>query len=426
MKWGKPILLLVILLVILLYPGDVQGDIPSNDSLQFMPQLGPFIPIWIDAMDNISPSVAYNPLHDEYLVVWVTKQGEFSWDIWGRRIRGDGSLIPNGWFNIDNVAGYHLVDPDVVYNPYTDQYLVVYTYELSDTNHDIWGKFISWNGVLSSRIIIDSRLLVQKHPAVAYNSQEHQYVIAYCDHQASGSMDVYLRTLDESGSLVGSAILAAGDPYSCYFEPDVAYIEQYNHYLVVYGAEFPFIPRILGKTISADLSSLSPEFHYNDDEVIGYNPDIACSLNECLVSWGSGTHGYVKARRVSLDGTPLGPFGGFEIGHTIENIHKRVPSVSLFNPWGYLVVWFTWDIHSNDHGDIYSRVVGFGKDQPLGSEYPVDNRPYYESQPSLACGPTGSCLLVNTHNPLEYPAGDDEISGRLIYTPQVFQPLIIR
>jgi hypothetical protein len=76
--------------------GSVPGFIQAIDSVQFVPQFGPVIQIWDDAGDNLYPAVAYNPLHDEYLVVWVTKQDESSWDIWGRRLRGDGSPIPNG------------------------------------------------------------------------------------------------------------------------------------------------------------------------------------------------------------------------------------------------------------------------------------------------------------------------------------------
>lgn len=416
----------VILIVMVLWSGSEPRNSKAELNSQFVPQLGPYIQIWDDVGDNEYPSVAYNPVHDEYLVVWVTKQDEFSWDIWGRRLRGDGSLIPGGWFNIDNIAGYHLIDPAVVYNPHTDQYLVVYTVELSTNDHDIWGKLVGWNGGLSNRFYIDNRLLKQTHPDVVYNDIDHHYLVSYCDQQPSGREDVYLRILDENGSYLGSATIAS----TAYcWKPDVAYEEEQNRYLVVYGNEdpiIPILPRILGRTVSADLSSLSPEFHYNDDEVIGYNPDISCNLDGCLVVWSGGFGGYVKARRVSHDGTPLGPTGGFEIAGVIEDVLKRNPSVSILYPWGYLVTWDYFLTTSNAHGDVYGRVVGFGKDQPMDGVFPVDNRQFFEGYSALACDLTGSCLLVDTHNPLEHPAGDHEISGRLVYTLRVFLPLTIR
>jgi len=364
-------------------------------------------------------------LHDEYLVVWVTKQDEFSWDIWGRRLRGDGSLIPNGWFNIDKIAGYHLVDPAVVYNPHTDQYLVVYTYELSHDDHDIWGKLVDWNGGLSSRILIDTRSLVQRLPAIDYNNQNHHYLVAYSDWQVSGSVDVYLQSLDEEGSKIGNATIASGSG-EYRGTPDVAYDVVNNRYLIVYENEGSFLPKILGRSVSANLSSLSPEFHYNDDGTIGFDPEISCSSNECLVVWAYSDDSYVKARRVSFDATPLGPNGGFEIAGLIQDVYQNHPSVSIFSPWGYLITWDYYLTTTADKRDVYGRVVGFGKDQPMGSGFPIDNRQYFEGYSDLACAPTGGCLLVDTHNPLEYPAGDYEINGRLVYTLQVFLPLTIR
>ncbi len=422
---GKRKTLWVILVATLLWSGSVPGFIQAKDSVQFVPQFGPFIQIWDDAGDNYNPSVAYNPLHDEYFVVWVTKQDEFSWDIWGRRLRGDGSLIPNGWFNIDKIAGYHLVDPVVVYNPHTDQYLVVYTYELSNDDHDIWGKLVDWNGGLSGRKLIDDRLLKQTDPAVAYNNQDHQYLVTYVDQQASGSWDVYLQSLNEDvGTTITTTIASGSGEYR--MDPDVEYDVVDNHYLIVYGHEGTFKPRVLGRTVSANLSSLSPEFHYNDDGVIGYDPKISCSSSDCLVVWSGGFNGYVKARRVSRDATPLGPNGGFEIAGLIQHVIQGSPSVSIFNPWGYLITWDYFVTTTADKGDVYGRMVGFGKDQPMGNAFPIDNRQNFQGYSDLACAPTGGCLLVDTHNPLVYPHGDYEINGRLVYTPQVFLPLTIR
>jgi hypothetical protein len=423
--WGKALTFLFILCYLLIGSGIVPQISEAELDQQFVPQFGPFIQIWDDAGDNVNPSVAYNPLHDEYLVVWVTKQGEFSWDIWGRRLRGDGSPIPDGWFNIDNVAGLHLVDPALVYNPHTDQYLVVYTAEISINDHDIWGKLVNWNGGLSSRLYIDNRSLKQTDPAVVYNNQEHQYLIAYSDWQASGSVNVYLQTLNENGSGIDNAAIVSGSGEYRGF-PDVAYDAEYNRYLIVYSNEGPFLPRILGKTVSADLSSFSPDFHYNDDNVLGYEAEISCGLKDCLVVWSGGFAGYVKARRVSHDATPLGPTGGFEIAGVIKDVIQRNPNVSIFNPWGYLVTWDYFVTTTADHGDVYGRVVAFGRDKPMDLEFPIDDRKYFEGDSSLACDPTGSCLLVDKHNPLEYPAGDYEINGRLVLTLRNFIPLIMR
>jgi hypothetical protein len=390
-----------------------------------VPKLGPFIQIWDDVGSNSGSVVTYNPLHDEYLVVWVTIHDAFSSDIWGCRLRADGSPIQNGWFNIDNSAGIHLGDPAVVYNPDTDQYLVVYTAEISTGNQDIWGRLVNWNGALSSRLYIDDRVQNQTDPALAYNNIENQYLVAYSHWQTSSTVNVQLQSLNAAGNVVNSAsILSGADQYRG--GPDLAYNSSKNQYLVVYGHEGSFLPRVLGKSFSATLVSMSPEFQYNDDGLIGTNPKLTCHISECLVAWNGFIDSTIKARRISFSGTPLGPAGGFEISGYIENVDHQVTSVSLFKPWGYLVTWDYFLMTSADEGDVFGIMVGFGEDQALGDSFPLDNRPYYQGKSDLACDRSGSCLLTNSHNPVQYPAGDLGISGRLVFTSRTYLPLTLR
>lgn len=405
--------------------GITHGSVNAEPTQEFVPKLGPFIQIWDDARSNTGPIVTYNPIHDEYLVVWVTEQDAFSSDIWGRRLRGDGSLIQNGWFNIDNSAGIHLDNPAVVYNPDTDQYLVVYTAEISTGNHDIWGRLVNRNGGLSSRLYIDDRVQDQSDPAVAYNSIENQYLVAYSHWQTSSTVNVQLQSLDAAGNGLNSAsILSSTDQYRG--GPDLAYNSSKNQYLVVYGHEGSFLPRVLGKSFSATLVSMSPEFQYNDDGVIGTNPKITCHTDECLVAWNGFIDSTLKARRISLSGTPLGPAGGFELSGYIENVNHQVTSVSLLRPWGYLITWDYFLMTSADKGDVFGVMVGFGEDQPLGDSFTMDNRPYYQGNSDLACDRSGSCLLADSHNPVQYPAGDLEVSGRLVFTSRNYLPLTLR
>ena len=398
--------------------------VEAEPSSQF-PRISPPFQIWDDAGQNSNPAVAYNPLRDEYLVVWSTIQDEFSTDIWGRRLRGDGSPIPNGWFNIDNYAGMHLINPAVAYNSQTDQYLVVYSAEFSMDDHDIWGKIINWDGGLSSRLYIDTRPQRQMDPAVVYNNLENQYLVAYSDWLNTTTVNLRLKTLNQSGAEINSAsIVSAAGQFRG--SPDLAFSAPDNRYMVVYGHEGSFLPRIYGKSFSPELVSLSPEFNYNDDGSGGQYPKIACSTDECIVAWvgimGSG----VKARRIATDGTPFAPNGGFEIAAPVKDIIQDSPAISLFKPWGYLFTWNHFLSTSADESDVYGSVVAYGQNHPMGNSFPVDTRTYHEGYPDLACGFYGRCLLVISHNPVQYPTGDKEISGRFISTLLNFVPLIIK
>jgi len=103
--WGKLLALCCVISFLLIGVKLVPEADQAGPDIKVIPELGPFIQVWDDAGQNVNPAIAYNSQRDEYLVVWVTEQDEFSWDIWGRRLRSDGSQIPNGWFNIDNIAG---------------------------------------------------------------------------------------------------------------------------------------------------------------------------------------------------------------------------------------------------------------------------------------------------------------------------------
>ena len=121
----RPMLFLVaslLLLIALLVPntladvGESKGDQPR---IAAGPQLGAFLNIWLDDVDNLEPAVAFNSRHDEYLVVWSnTRSAGATKDIYARRVRGDGTVLSN--FTIAHNANFHNYEPDVAYSPAQD------------------------------------------------------------------------------------------------------------------------------------------------------------------------------------------------------------------------------------------------------------------------------------------------------------------
>jgi hypothetical protein len=101
----KPILILFVLLgaLVTLDGGEPvrvviaeDADVPSGIQ---SPVLGDFVNLWVsDTVDNLEPAVAYNPRHDEYLVVWYNVQGPATWDVYAQRVKGDGTL--GTWFTV--------------------------------------------------------------------------------------------------------------------------------------------------------------------------------------------------------------------------------------------------------------------------------------------------------------------------------------
>ena len=115
------------------------------------PLVSPPVDIQVDPKDNRSPAVAYNPIHGEWLVVWSTKQGASTQDIWATRLDYEGRVLQA--FNVATGAGVERSWPTVAFSPTQQQYLLVYTLGVVPGNSDIYATRINWNGAWMSKEI---------------------------------------------------------------------------------------------------------------------------------------------------------------------------------------------------------------------------------------------------------------------------------
>jgi hypothetical protein len=152
------------------------------------------------------PSVAYNSSRDEFLVVWhgETNSGgvEDEFEIFGRLVSWDGDQdAPT--FRVSFVGlpldpAYDAGYPDVAYNSSDDEYLVVWYGEddeggLIEGEREIFGQRLNSNGDreppndyrISEMGGTGNLVGSVEPPAVAYNSDAHEYLVAW-----SGYTDV--------------------------------------------------------------------------------------------------------------------------------------------------------------------------------------------------------------------------------------------
>jgi hypothetical protein len=388
--------------------------------------MGPFLEIWTDGVDNLSAAVAYNTVHDEYLVVWYTQQDEYTWDIWARRVHRNGTL--DSWFNVDTWEAGKLFEPAVAYSPIHDEYLIVYTYQYTTTDYDIFARRINWDSPgASSRITVDADFDMQQHPSVAYNSQTDEYLVVYEDETTPPFTQVLARRVDASAGTVDPSPVTIATGASQYrVTPAVAYNPERNNYLAVYSYQNPSISRcyIACKTASADLTAFSPEFQVGADVGCGYDPAVATGPDEYLVVWH--TLDEVYGRRVAYDGMPQGAPGGFILATTSETMYYlRNPDVSYGAGFGYLAVWEDFDAQLTYA--VYGRYVLPGADEPLGGGFVIDgSSPHRQRWPNVACAHGSHCLAVEERNPSAYPSGDYEIRGRFVSPERTYVPLALR
>ncbi len=103
----------------------------------------------ISSIDNVKhfPAIAYNSVHNEYLVVWHTEWVIGTHDIRAQRVSPTGQLLGDEMLIFANDTR-DAAQPSVAYDPVYDRYLVTFIYDYfgSGSDWDLYGRFIPWNG----------------------------------------------------------------------------------------------------------------------------------------------------------------------------------------------------------------------------------------------------------------------------------------
>jgi hypothetical protein len=400
----------------------------EGTAMQAPPLAAQFISITDDTIDNYNPAVAYNSRHDEYLVVWENDRGATR-DIYAQRVAGDGTL--KSWFTIVHNANKWNYLPDVAYNPVQDEYLIVYTYQVNTDDYDIWARRVKWNGADLDQppyqefaINIDSGK--QWYPAVTYNIHNNEYLVVYENYWSSTLRDIAAQRVAgmAGGGTGGGELLSwrniATAPNTIRRLPDVAYNEARNEYLIAYTYQHTSATDgdIYGKIASFNLGTLSSEIHIVDNTVGQDGVALAAGPDEYLAVWNDSGGNTIYGRRV----TGTGDTSSYIPLATDSGQTHVEPDVAYGSVYGYLITWrYASSGASGD--DVYGRFVRPGQDTAWGERFAIDGGSYSQRSPALACGARGDCLVVEEDN---WPGDDYEIRGRFVLAYHVYLPLVLR
>lgn len=191
-----------------------------------------------DPEQEVFPSVAYNTTRQEYLVVWFNDRAGND-DIRAQRLDKYGAKIGSAFY-ISAGAGNDRRYPDVAYNSLHDQYLVVWENDNPSGYYSIRARRVSGSGsVLDSTDIVitgESNLYTPVKPAVAYGSTADRYMVVWAEtwHPSPITYTIYVLEIDENGTL-GSTPTQVAQSSNFLREPDIAYNRHANRHLVVWS-----------------------------------------------------------------------------------------------------------------------------------------------------------------------------------------------
>ena len=127
-------------------------------------------------LDQFVPRLTYNSADAHYFVVW--EDHHFSpYEIYGQRLDTNGNFVGNQ-VGISLGGNNNRTDADVAYLPGARSYLVVWQFEYSTSDHDIYGRRVVYDGSLpENEYIITGSTPEEKLPVVASNGVNESLVV---------------------------------------------------------------------------------------------------------------------------------------------------------------------------------------------------------------------------------------------------------
>ena len=316
--------------------------------------------------DDLFPNIAYNSIHDEYLVVWESVWPELPRSIYAQRISANGRLL--GMFLVASNTNNQIY-PDVAYDPIKDRYLVVFAYDYwgDGSDWDIYGRFIPWNGPDPN--LLDFAICTwptnQMSPSVAFAYSAEEFMVTWTNFPVGEPSYIGARRVYSTGG----------------FPPGYGFIV-----------------------------SIGTESRGNSD--VAYN----LARNEYLVIWQLDkdlTLGDIAGVRFDSSGEPLSGGNPHQVGEFSiagwPDFEERPAIASCHNADQYMVVW-----QSNGGiggSSIYARYLSGGAD--LGSVQLVRSTTTPNFDADIACDALGKkYLIVWTES---YVSGGKGIWARFVH-----------
>jgi len=268
---------------------DIYGRFIPSEGLDF--SMTPF-PIHAGNSDQWLPRVAYGQDNEQFLVVWNDDPGTSPQEISGHFVPGDGRNFSPGGFTIASDPGEDRINPDVVYNQTHNEYLVVWETVEASNQSDIWAMRLRADGapLAGGEFAIAGWPDSEERPRIAVCPAADQYFIVWQSDQGGGNYDVYGRMITGDGArtnIIPHLYYTAAPQQN----PAVACLVEKNEYLVAW--EHQAVNS--GEPLSVWTQQVMPDGHKADPVTLvagvsipwqeAQHPAVTGSLPQSLVIW---------------------------------------------------------------------------------------------------------------------------------------------
>jgi hypothetical protein len=246
------------------------------------------IEIDINTLNQDNPAIAYNPLKNEFLIVYQSYNSSTTTDIIGRRYRlSDHTLLPAVTIASSAIAHYRS-SPDVAYNPARDTYFITYILEDLSSGLDVSIAGLSASSDLtnlSSEVTVSNGL--SQYVDTAITAGKDGYLVVY-----STLSYIYGRLVSGEGVPLGATNgfpIPNAPAKEFYRNPDVSFLGT-STYLVTWDYFDPFsldAGDVFAQYVSAKTGDLrGPNILLDTNPHWDFYPSAACSASgACLIAY---------------------------------------------------------------------------------------------------------------------------------------------
>ncbi|MBW1720414.1 MAG: hypothetical protein JRJ43_12825, partial [Deltaproteobacteria bacterium] len=178
------------------------------------------------------PAIAFDGVNQRFLVAWMDDRNENTGDLYGQLVNTNGTLNGSD-FGIAVVAGSNQFDPAVAFDNVNQRFLVAWA-DSRVSYLDLYGQRVNANGTLQgSYFVISAAADIQRVPSVAFDSLHQRFFVAWYDERNGPTGDLYGQLINTDGSLMGAniAVSTAADTQGW---PSVSFNSSAQTFLVVW------------------------------------------------------------------------------------------------------------------------------------------------------------------------------------------------
>jgi hypothetical protein len=367
------------------------------------------------------PAVAYDFSHGEYLVVWHNNR-PVTQDIYARRVSRSGKLL--SWFAVSTASRCKY--PTVAYDAMNDQYLVVWSqYNATAAQWEIYGRIIPWNAPgtnIPFRIAWWSNMNLEL-PVVTWNSYRNEYMVVWQTSLVSTGqlLGIGRRRLSSTGSSLSNADYITGLGSINQGSPDIVYNVAADGYLVVWVEPGASAINVYGGRLSREGTLQGSKFAVHPSSNEQQKPAVTTNEQDrYMVVWEEKVSGDWDIHGQEVNSATGAPLPTLYLIAILFGVDERAPDVACNGRTReYLAVWQ----HTTASGTAI-RAARWGTNvTPYSFEVAPggfgDNK-----NPAVASDIPG--YLVAYEWKSWTPGSDSDIYGRLWWPEVAYLPLIMR